>query len=571
MRGADVLVEMLIGYGVEVVFGVPGDTSVPFYDALNDASGRIRHVMARDERSSGFMADAYARTTDKPGVFECPSGAGLLYALPGAAEAYTSRLPVIMITSDIPLAGEGRGVLTELDCARMMEPITKASIQIKLAEKIPETIRRAFRIATSGHPGAVHIAIPEDLLHAEVDRARISFHVEDECKTFPSFPVCPAPSKVEALVKLIQGAKRPLFVAGGGVNRARAGLLLTEFAERYGLPIVNSMTGQATIVDDHPLAIGVIGDNGFHPHANRALEEADLVIYAGSKVGSVVTSGGTIPKASPERLIVHIDIDPEVLANTYDTALSIASDAGLLFEQLIKIAPAKPVVDKAWVDHLNAYRKEFWANIQASLDDVSLPLRPEYVIKMFNARLTEPANIISDAGTPTPYLTRFLKLGDPRSQLIIPRGYGGLGYAVSAVVGAWFAAPDKRPIGFFGDGSLGMTAGELETLVRLRVPAILLHFNNGCFGWIKALQRVQGHNRTFSVDFNLIDGKKVAEAFGMKAWRVTEPAELNEALDAAFKEKGPCLIDIVTESIAERLPPVYSWQKKQSIDPLALG
>ena len=571
MRGADVLVEMLIGYGVEVVFGVPGDTNVPFYEALNDASERIRHVMARDERSSGFMADSYARTNKKPGIFECPSGAGLMYALPGAAEAYTSRVPVIMITSDIPLAGEGRGVLTELDCAKMMEPITKASIQVKMAEKLPEIIRRAFRVATSGIPGAVHIAIPEDMLQAEIDPDRISLHVEEECKTFPSFPMCPAPGKVEALVELIRNAKRPLFISGGGVNRAQVGLLLTEFAERYGLPIVNSMTGQATIVDDHPLAIGVIGDNGYHPHANLALKEADLVIYAGSKVGSVVTIGGTFPEVNPDRRIVHIDIDPEVLANNYSTDLSIATDARLLLERLVEIAPAEPIVDRAWVDHLNAYRKDFWESVKPSLDDSSLPMRPEYVVQALNERLTGPVNVLADAGTATPYLTRFLKFGDPRSQLIIPRGYGGLGYAVSAVVGAWYADPDKRPIGVFGDGSLGMTAGELETLVRLRVPAILLHFNNGCFGWIKALQRVHGHNRAFSVDFNPIDGQKVAEAFGMKAWRVTEPDEFDAALDRAFKEKGPCLIDIVVESIAERLPPVYSWQKRQGADPLAIG
>ncbi|MDP6788010.1 MAG: thiamine pyrophosphate-binding protein [Rhodospirillales bacterium] len=571
MRGADVLVEMLIGYGVDVVFGVPGDTNVAFYEALNDASDRIRHVMARDERSSGFMADAYSRTNDKPGVFECPSGAGLLYALPGAAEAYTSRLPVIMITSDIPLPGEGRGVLTELDCAKMMEPITKASVQVKVAEKIPETIRRAFRVATSGIPGAVHIAIPEDMLHAEIDADRISLHVEDECKTFPSYPMCPAPGKIEALVDLIRNAERPLFVSGGGVNRAKVGLLLTEFAERYGVPIVNSMTGQATIVDDHPLAIGVIGDNGFHPHANLALKEADLVIYAGSKVGSVVTIGGTFPEVNPERKIVHIDIDPEVLANNYETTLSIAADARLLLEQLVEIAPAEPIVDAAWVDHLNAYREDFWQSVKPSLDDASVPLRPEYVVQSLNRRLTGAVNVIADAGTPTPYLTRFLKLGDPASQLIIPRGYGGLGYAVSAVVGAWHADPDKRPIGVFGDGSLGMTAGELESLVRLRVPAILLHFNNGCFGWIKALQRVRGHNRAFSVDFNPLDGKKIAEAFGMKAWRVTEPDAFDAALDQAFKEKGPCLIDIAVESIADRLPPVYSWQKRQGADPLAIG
>lgn len=173
MRGADVLVEMLVKYGVENVFGVPGDTNVSFYEALEQRLDEIKHVMARDERSAGFMADAYARLTDKPGVFECPSGAGAMYSLPPVAESNASSVPVILLTIDLPIVGEGRGVITELDCAKLFEPVTKMSVQIKTPEKIPEIIRRAFRVACSGTPGAVHLQIPEDMLSAEIDAASI--------------------------------------------------------------------------------------------------------------------------------------------------------------------------------------------------------------------------------------------------------------------------------------------------------------------------------------------------------------------------------------------------------------
>ncbi|MEJ2030155.1 MAG: thiamine pyrophosphate-binding protein [Maritimibacter sp.] len=160
MKGADILVDMLIGYGIDTVFGVPGDTNVQFYESLQQREDEITHVMARDERSAGFMADAYGRFTNRPGVVECPSGAGAMYSLPPIAESNASSVPVILLTIDIPLPGEGRGVLTELDCAKLFEPVTKMSIQVKSAEKLPEILRRAFRTACSGKPGAVHLQIP---------------------------------------------------------------------------------------------------------------------------------------------------------------------------------------------------------------------------------------------------------------------------------------------------------------------------------------------------------------------------------------------------------------------------
>lgn len=576
MRGADVLVEMLIGYGVDTVFGVPGDTNVPLYEALQDNEDRITHVMARDERSAGFMADAYGRFTDRPGVVECPSGAGAMYTLPPIAESNASSVPVIVLTIDIPLPGEGRGVLTELDCARLFEPVTKMSVQVKSPEKLPEIIRRAFRTACSGKPGAVHLQIPEDMLLAEIDPARISLHVEEECKTFPAFPTRPAPGMAASLLEHLSRAERPLIVSGGGVIRACAGDDVLRLAERLNIPVCTSMTGQGTMPDDHPLSIGVIGDNGFHPHANGAMEESDFVLFVGSKMGSVVTIGWTFPKLTLNKRVAQIDINPEIMANNYENVLSIAGDAKLVLKDLLAAVPedfdGEPFAP--WVEHLNALRAQFWESAQPLLAADSSPLRPERAVRCFNEALEasgEPALIYSDAGTPTPHMTRFLRINDPRTRFAIPRAFGGLGSALPATVGAWRADPSRRPIGMFGDGSFGMTVGELETLVRLQIPAILLLFNNGHFGWIKGLHRLKGHNQTFGVDFMPPKGAAIAEAFGLSGWTAKTADALDDTLRKAFAHKqGPCLIDVHVESIADRVPPVYSWLAKKGEDPLSL-
>lgn len=571
MLGSDVLVKMLTGYGVETIFGVPGDTNVPLYTALAKAEGEIQHVMARDERSAGFMADAYARVSNRVGVFEAPSGAGAMYSLPPLAESNASSVAVILFTIDVPLVGEGRGVITELDCKALFEPVSKASIQIKSAEKIPEIVRRAFRTATTGKPGAVHVVVPEDMLKAEIDVSKISLHVEEECKSFPAIRSVAPTEKLHEILTLVSEAKRPLVVAGGGVNRSGAQAELLAFIDRFQIPVVSTITGQGAVQPNHALEIGVIGDNGFHPHANRALDESDVTIYLGSKVGSVVSIGWTFPTERPDRKIVQVDIDPDVLSNNTRNTLSVSGDIKAVLTELLELE-CEPVGDfSAWIDEVNRWRQSFWINAEPLLQNRTSPIKPEPVVRALNDRIKEPVNVLSDAGTPTPYMTRFLRLADAGSHFIIPRAFGGLGYAIPAVVGAWFAEPEKRPIGLFGDGSLGMTAGELETLARLKCPAILLHFNNACFGWIKGLQRLDGYDddNCYSVDFDATNASDVAEAFGLKSWRATDMEELEAALDEAFIYDGPCFIDIVIESLSVRVPPVYSWLRKRGEDPLS--
>ena len=563
MNGAEALVRMLGEYQVEVIFGVPGDTSLPLYEALHQVRDKIRHVMARDERSAGFMADAYARIAHRPGLCECPSGAGALYSVPGVAEANASSIPVILFTSGIFLSDEGKGTITELDHHKLFEPITKWSSFLKQTSKIPESIRRAFRIATSGRPGSVHLAFPQETLTGEIQNGKQDLYGEKDCITYPAYRTRGSQQLLEEVAESLRKAARPVIVAGGGANHSQAGEEIMALSEWLEAPVVTTISGQGIVPDDHPLALGVVGDNGFHPHAHQAVEEADLLLYVGCKMGSVSTVKWTLPSRRPDRKIIQVDLDPTLLSNNFQNTLSVAGDARLVLEDLVTLLKGHGEGRKPshWVTNLNEARTRFWRDSLPVLQSEAIPIKPQRIIHALNQRLPSPSIVIADAGTPTPYITRFLKLQGKGSRFIIPRAYGGLGYAIPAVVGASFARPKTRIVGLFGDGSLGMSAGDLETVARLQIPAALIHFNNGCFGWIKALQGIHLQGKFFSVDFTPGNMAIVAEGFGLKAFHIETPGELEEGLDKAFSAEEPVFLDIVTESLLKEIPPVYSWLK----------
>ena len=565
MIGAQVIVEMLKQYQVKVLFGVPGDTSIKLYEALHDNQSDLTHVMARDERSAAFMADAYARLSHKPGICECPSGAGSLYTVPGVAEANASSIPVIAITSDVPLSGEGKQTITELDTQKLFESITKWASVVKSVDKIPEVIRRAFRIATTGRPGAIHLAFPKESLYDNFPKDAKNLYADESCCTYPAYRTRGARIELEALVSHMSAAKKLAIIVGGGANHSQAGKAIQLMAEWMSAPVVSTISGQGIMPDDHPMAIGVIGDNGFHPHAHRAIEEADVLLYIGCKMGSVSTINWSMPSEKPNRKILQIDLNPEMLGNNFKNTLSVAGDAKLVVEDLLALLKGKAAQKEtsSWVNDLNQQRQAFWKDAQKEFQANTTPLKPQRIIAELNRHLDESTIVISDAGTPTPYITRYLKLAAKDSRFIIPRAYGGLGYAIPAVVGAHFACPDARLVGLFGDGSLGMSAGELETISRLNIPAVLIHFNNSSFGWIKALQKLHCKEKYFSVDFNANDPAMVARGFGLKALSIETAGELDQGLKVAFKSKSPVFLDIKSEPESDDIPPVYSWRKAQ--------
>ncbi|MEX1301293.1 MAG: thiamine pyrophosphate-binding protein [Desulfotignum sp.] len=561
MIGSHVIVKMLEAYGVSHIFGVPGDTSISFYEALHDSRDRIRHIMARDERAASFMADAYARLSHKPGICECPSGAGSLYTVPGVAEANASGIPLIAITSDIPLSGEGRQTITELDTQGLYASITKWAAQVKHVDKLPEMLRRAFRIAVSGRPGAVHLAVPQEALKGRFSGNAADIYAEPQCRTYPSFRTRGARTELETLVSVLLDGRRRVIIAGGGANHSQAGAAIQSLAEWLGAPVVSTISGQGIMPDNHPLAMGVIGDNGFHPHAHRAVEEADTLLYIGCKMGSVSTINWTMPSSPANRKILQIDLNPEMLGNNFQNTVSIAGDARLIMEDLCVLIKGRTACNSAspWVDRLNRERQGFWKEADTAFRAETSPLTPLQVISQLNRHLHDPAVVIADAGTPTPYITRYLRLAAPGSRFIIPRAYGGLGYAIPAVAGAHFARPDVKLAALFGDGSLGMSAGDLETISRLNIPAVLIHFNNAAFGWIKALQKLHCKEKYYSVDFNANDPVKVAEGFGLNAISIDTPRDLDAAFKQAFEDRSPVFLDIKTRPESDDLPPVYSW------------
>lgn len=558
--GGQIVVEMLKAYGVRHIFGVPGDTGLAFYNALCQEQGAITHVLARDERSAAFMADVYARVGFRPGVCEGPSGAGATYLAAGLAEAHASSIPVIAINSDTPIAQEGRNILTALDQPALFAPITKWSTLVKQVGHIPDIMRRAFRIATSGRPGAVQITIPMDVLEEKATTCLL--HAEEPCRAYPSFRARPDPVAVERAADLLSQAVQPVIVAGGGVVTSGAWDELTALAEALGAPVGTSICGKGAIAENHPLSMGVVGSNGRRPYANALLQAADLIFYVGCKTDSVTTAGWTLPPIATDQAILHLDVDPTEVGRNYPTAVGLVGDARLGLADLLTAIRARggrprPNPLDRMADEIAA----FWAEFHAKATALSTPIKPQRVIHTLAHLLPANSIVIADAGTPTPFTAAYLRSAAGR-RVIIPRGYGGLGYAIPGAVGAKLARPEATVVALMGDGSFGMSAGELETIARLRLPVVIVQFNNGCFGWIKVSQALSYDGRCFGVDFSAdTDYAGIARGFGLRGVRVERPEEIESALREALEADQPTFIDIVTECETTELPPVEKFHR----------
>lgn len=560
MNAVEAIVATLKAYQVEFVFGVPGDTSISLYEALRASNGPITHILARDERAASFMADVYARLSGKPGVCEAPSGAGALYLIPGLAEANGSSIPLVAFTTDIPLATEGRNVLTELDQPGLFTSVTKWRTKLYRAEKAPELVRKAFRQATAGRAGAVQITLPEDVLKDEVNEP---IYAEQACRRYPAYRTAPDPAAVEEAAERMIQAKRPAIVAGGGTVISGAWHELTQLAELLTIPVGTSINGQGSIDELHPLSLGVVGGNGARPYANEVLGAVDLVLFVGCKTDSVSTLNWSLPPKDGRVTVLQIDVDPTEVGNTYPTAVGLVGDAKLALAQLLscvrdRLAREGSAERKPWLDFAGL-RRAWWDSQLPAMRSDTRPIKPQRVLDVLNRLLPREAVIVADAGTGTPFTSAFYASPAGR-HVVIPRAYGGLGYAIPGVVGAKLARPNAPVVGLVGDGSFGMSAGDLETIARLALPVTLIQFNNGSFGWIKALQHFYQDERYFSVDFSTdTDYAGVARSFGLCGVRVEDPNQLEPVLQEALLSDRPTFIDVVTESELTEVPPVHKW------------
>jgi acetolactate synthase-1/2/3 large subunit len=565
MNTAQGLIELLKAYDVKYIFGVPGDTTMPLYDALYGARTDITHIMARDERSAAFMADAYARLSGKPGITEAPSGGGATYVIPGVAEANGSSVPLIVFTSDVPQVDEGKGTLTAIDQQRLLSAAVKWSGVVRRPEMLADVVRRAFRAATSGRGGAAHVILPEDVLIEEFHATSNSLYAEKETSAYPSYRTQAPRAALEAMLDTLLAARRPMIVAGGGAMLSGAWNEITRLAETLHVPVATTINGKGSISEMHAWSAGVIGGNGGRHYANRMLTEADCLLFLGSKVNSLVTLQGTIPNPSRAVTVLQINVDPLELGNTIPASIAACGDIKESLAALLQIAAERNVAppEREWTTQTLADLSDpFWNQFEERAACSDVPLAPQRVIETLWQQTPENVVIVADPGTMTPFTAAHFRAKRPGRSVVIPRAHGGLGYALPATVGAALARPDERVVGLIGDGSFGMSGTELATIARLRLPITLILFHNGSYGWIKMLQRLYYDHHYYGVDFTeRMDAAAIAEAFGVRGVRISDANQLLPAITSALASNEPTLIDVPTKSELEEPPPVHAWQQ----------
>ena len=559
MNGAEAMVRMLQLNGVKHIFGLCGDTSLPFYDALARLDHGMDHILTRDERSAAYMADGYARVTGRPGVCEGPSGGGATYLLPGLVEANESAIPLLGITSDVSVGSRGKFPLTELDQQALYAPLTKWNTRIDRVDQIPHAVRSAFRAMTTGRPGAAHIALPYDLQKQEIDATEV--WAQPGHDAYPASRFAPDARDVERAAQMLVAARAPVIVCGGGVVIANGMSELDALATLLNAPVCTSVSGSGSLPASHPLLAGVIGTNGGVAATRDVIAQADLVLFIGARAGSTTTEHWKMP--ARDVTILHLDIDPMTIATNYRTDVALVGDAKLglaaiaaAVQERIAHRPSDALDGRAVVVKARRAKREFFSALAESAER---PIKPERVVDVLNKLLPAGSIVVADPGTPCPYFSAYFDAPQAGRHFITNRAHGALGFAMSAGVGAWFGRPDATVVAVMGDGSFGFTCGELETIVRRGVPLKMIVFSNAAYGWIKASQKTGYGERYFSVDFNRTDHARVAEAFGVKAWRVADPADVHGAIQAALAHDGPALVDVLSQPLQDSAVPVSQW------------
>ena len=556
LTGADAMVRMLEAQGVQHIFGLCGDTTLPFYDALFRLDHGISHVLTRDERSAAYMADGYARVTGRPGICEGPSGGGATYILPGLVEANESSIPILSITSDVSTRAKGHYPLTELDQEGLMRPLTKFNQVIQHADQVPDAVRTAFRKMTTGRPGTAHLGFPIDVQRGEADSDDI--WSDPAHATFPAYPSGPDMAAIDSCLDALLSARFPLLICGGGVVLARGENELKALVEALDMAVATTVSGQGAIPETHPNCIGVVGSNGGVPETRELVEQADLVLFAGCRAGSVTTELWRYPAKGTR--ILHVDSDPEVIGASYRTEVAVVSDARLALAALNAALAARDVSRSfGGAAAIADPKARKWRKFHALAASLDAPILPERTIAMLRRILDDDAIVVGDPGTPCPYISAYYELNTTGRRLFSNRAHGALGYALSAAVGAAVGAPGHKVVSLMGDGSFGFTCGELETVTRLGLPVTFIVFSNASYGWIKAGQKVAFGERYYSVDFDRTDHRAVAEAFGVTAFRADDPESLEATLRKAVEHPGPTLVDVISQPLQDARAPVSEW------------
>ncbi len=541
LTGAQIVMECLQREGVDVIFGYPGGANLPLYDTLCQYP-QVRHVQVRHEQAAAHAADGYARVTGKAGVAWATSGPGATNLVTGIANAWMDSIPMVCITGSVVSWLIGRDGFQEADITGITIPITKHNALVLDVEDIAPTLREAFYIATTGRPGPVLVDIPRD-----VQQQTCEFHYPEAVNLRGYQPNTKGhPRQIKRAAQLIAEAERPLILAGHGVIISRAFDELRELAEKCQIPVITTLLGIGGFPGSHELNLGMPGMHGMYWN-NLAISEADLVIGVGMRFDDRVT--GRLKDFAPKAKIVHIDIDPAEIGKNLQTAVPIVGDVKEVLGALNRESAPKRHDDwRAWIDDL---KRDHPSIVIPETDK----LLPQYVIRSIFDASGSDAYYVTGVGQHQMWTAQYCWIDKPAG-LITSGGLGTMGFEVPAAVGAQLADPQATVWSICGDGGFQMTAQELSTIVEYELPVKFAIINNGYLGMVRQWQELFYKNNLSAVRMLQPDFVKLAEAYGVRALRVTDRAQVQSSIDAALRHPGPVLIDFQVDEYENTFPMV---------------
>jgi len=541
MNGARYIAETLQGYGVTHVFYMDAILRKALVEMEALGIGRI---IAHSEKAAAYMADGYARVSHRPGVCMAQSvGAANLAA--GLQDAYLGRSPVVALTGKKPPPSLHRNAYQEIVHHPLFEPVTKYNVDVTVPEQLPHYLRQAFRAATSGSPGPVHLDLLSHNARAlETAEGFPEPLVDAAYRSCPPHRPAPDDESVRAAAQAIQSAERPVIVAGGGVRLSGAGPELVALAEKGGIPVATSVNGKGIITGNHPLNVGPVGSYSVRC-ANQVVSRADLVIYVGSNTGDQVTLGWKVP--APGTRIVQIDIEPAEIGRSYPNTLGVAGDAKAALNKL-KTELKEGFVRDAWLEEVNRLIADYRSDIEPLRTSSEIPIRPERLCKELGEWLPADAVLVADTGYSAIWTATMLSLDHPGQDYL--RAAGSLGWAFPASLGVKCAVPDRPVVCFTGDGGFWYHLSELETAARFGINTItVVNNNSGLAQGIRDVHALYGDRPGDPGEmyrFGKVSFARIAQEMGCAGMRVEQPDEIRPALENAAGLGKPVVVEVIT-------------------------
>ncbi|MGA2654432.1 MAG: biosynthetic-type acetolactate synthase large subunit [Gammaproteobacteria bacterium] len=547
ISGSKAILESLAHQGVDIVFGYPGGAIMPLYDALHDMHHKIRHILVRHEQGAVHAAEGYARACGKTGVCIATSGPGATNLVTGIADAMLDSVPVVCITGQVASHLLGTDAFQEVDIIGITVPITKWNYQITHSDEIPEIIAKAFYIANTGRPGPVLIDITKDAQFGMLDYTPHQY--KPNRKEALQLDI----ARLQLAADLINQAKKPYILAGHGVLIANAQQALINFAQQAHIPIAQTLLGLSAVPNDHPLYVGMLGMHGNYG-ANVLTNEADVIIAIGMRFDDRVT--GNLNSYAKQAKIIHIDIDPVEIDKHMKTEVALISDAKIALEKLLPLINKNSHSDwfKQFQDH---DKKEYQVVIEPELDGKHHKLRMAEVVNQLSEKTKGNAIIVTDVGQHQMIAARYYRFNRTHAH-ISSGGAGTMGFALPAGIGAQFAQPKTPVIVINGDGGFQMNIQELGVIAQENLNVKIIILNNNYLGMVRQWQELFFEKRYSFTHLKNPDFIKIAQAYGIKAKRVSDRSELNTGLDEMLQANEAFLLEVVVEAQENIFPMIAS-------------